>query len=134
MPAPAETVGQRIKRFREETGMTVSQLAATTGLSKSYLSELESGKGSAQKPSAETLYAIAKALGVAMADLLGKPVLVEADPKPPTSLLTFAKRAKIPSSDVAMLANIKFRGEKPKTPERWAFIYQAIKNSAAMDK
>ena len=37
-------------------------------------------------------------------------------------------------ADIEMLASIEFRGEKPKTPERWAFIYQAIRNSVAMDK
>ena len=32
-----------------------------------------------------------------------------------------------------MLAGIAFRGEAPRTKERWAFIYDAIKNSAGMD-
>src|SRR5690349_12812721 len=86
-----ETVGQIIAHYRREAGLTISDLAKETGLSKSYLSELESGNGSAQNPSAKTLYVIAKALGVAMADLLGEPVLIEADHEIPSSLLEFAK-------------------------------------------
>jgi transcriptional regulator with XRE-family HTH domain len=134
MTKSSETVGQRIAHYRKDAALTFSQLAKATGLSKSYLSELESGRGSAQKPSAETLYAIARALGVTMADLLGKPVLVQHDEEPPESLLRFAKQQHLPQSDIRMLASIQFRGEKPKTPERWAFIYQAIKSSASMER
>jgi hypothetical protein len=29
---------------------------------------------------------------------------------------------------------IKFRGEAPRTPDRWRFIYRAIRNSSGMDR
>ena len=129
-----KTVGQRIKEFRTAKGMTASELAVKSKISKSYLSELESAPEGTRGPWAETVYRIAKALGVAMSDLLGKPVLLQpADDAPPASLLEFAKIYKLPEADVHMLANIRFRGEPPKTADRWLFIYQAIRNSAAMD-
>lgn len=133
-PAKQETVGERVRRFREEAGMSLSQLAAAAGVSRSYLSELESGRGSAQRPSADTLYRIGKALGVAMSDLLGRPIITEPNHDRPPSLLEFAKEHNLPEADVAMLASIQFRGEKPKTLERWEFIYRAIRNSAGMDR
>lgn len=63
-----ETVGQRIKRYRKDRDMSLSQLAVAAKVSKSYLSELESGNGTTQRPSADLLYRIGKALGVAMSD------------------------------------------------------------------
>jgi transcriptional regulator with XRE-family HTH domain len=134
MPRPRnETVGQRIRRFREERGLTPTELAAKARISKSYLSELESGNGVAQRPSADMLYRIGEALGVAMSDLLGRPVIIKPKRERPPSLLEFAKRANLPEADIEMLAGIEFRGEQPRTPERWAFIYQAIRNSGSMD-
>ncbi|MGD0273112.1 MAG: helix-turn-helix transcriptional regulator [Gaiellaceae bacterium] len=131
---PEESLGQRIRRFREERGMSASTLATEAHISKSYLSELETGRGSAGNPSAEKLYRIATALGVAMSDLLGRAVTTTPGDKRPESLVEFARAQSLPESDIEMLASIQFRGEKPKTPERWAFIYQAIRNSASMDR
>lgn len=133
-PASVQTIGERVALYRTERGLSATQLAEAAGVSRSYLSELESGRGSAQRPSADTLYRIAKALGVAMSDLLGRPVLIDATPERPASLLEFAKARKLPESDIEMLAGIQFRGERPKTPGRWAFIYDAIRNSTTMDK
>jgi transcriptional regulator with XRE-family HTH domain len=128
-----ETIGQTIKRYREEAGMTASELAAKTGLSKSYISELESTLTTARGPSAAVLYEIAKALGVAIADLLGKPVLVSRQPnatvKRSSSLDEFGKRFDVPESDLRMLEQIQFRGEVPQTSEAWYVIYQAIKHN-----
>ena len=133
-PEQQEKLGDRVRKFREEAGMSPAELAAAARVSRSYLSELESGRGSAQRPSADTIYRIAKALGVAMSDLLGRPVITNPNRERPPSLVKFAKAHNLPEADIAMLASIEFRGEKPKTPERWAFIYQAIRNSAGMDR
>lgn len=129
-----ETVGRRIKRFREEAGLTTSELAEQTRIAKSYLSALENSEDDERRrPGAETLYRIADVLGVAMSDLLGKPILAGSRSERPASLEAFARGRGLPESDVEMLASIRFRGEEPKTAERWQFIYQAIKNSAPMD-
>ena len=133
----SETIGQRIRRYREEAGMSASELATKTGLSKSYISELESAPASTREstrgPSAAALYTIAKALNVAMADLLGKPVLVsrqDATPRErPRSLTEFAHTHNVPETDMRVLERIEFRGEAPKTSEAWYAIYQAIKHS-----
>lgn len=130
---PEETIGQRIKRYREERGLTLTQLATNADVSKSHLSELESGPDTKQGPSAEMLYRIAKALGVAMSDLLGRPVIIRSTRDRPPSLVEFAKANNLPEADIEMLAGIEFRGERPQTTERWAFIYQAIRNSTGMD-
>lgn len=129
-----ESVGSRIKRFREELGMSATRLAEKAEISKSYLSELENPKDGAKQPSADKLYAIADALGVAMSDLLGRRIIIAPQTTPPPSLGEFiAAHPEIPEADVEMLSGIQFRGESPKTLQRWEFIYQAIRNSEAMD-
>ncbi|HXB15427.1 MAG TPA: helix-turn-helix transcriptional regulator [Solirubrobacteraceae bacterium] len=130
---PQETIGARVKRFREDAGLSATELAGKAGVSKSYLSALESGDTHSRRPSGETMYSLAKELGVAMSDLLGRPVLHKARSKRPPSLIAFATENAIPESDVEMLASIRFRGEQPQTAKRWEFIYEAIKNSRGMD-
>jgi transcriptional regulator with XRE-family HTH domain len=130
----AKAIGKRIKAFRTDKQLSAAQLAERAKISRSYLSELENGTGNHKRPSAQVLYAIGKALGVSMSDLLGRPLIVEPSQKPPPSLLRFAEQEGLAQSDVDMLASIKFRGEPPRTPERWSFIYNAIRNSTAMDR
>jgi transcriptional regulator with XRE-family HTH domain len=113
--------------------MTATQLADKADISKSYLSELEAAPDDTRGPSANVLYRIADALGVAMSDLLGRPIIPDREHPRPASLTRFGEMYKIPEADLRMLERIQFRGDAPKTPERWNFIYQAIKNSAAID-
>jgi transcriptional regulator with XRE-family HTH domain len=130
----AKAIGRRVKESREEKGITAAELAKASGISRSYLSELENGTGSHKRPSARVLYAIGKALGVSMSQLLGRPLINEPATKPPPSLLKFQAEDNIPDNDIEMLASIKFRGDAPRTADRWRFIYQAIRNSSAMDR
>ena len=63
-------VGQRIKRLRNQQGMTQEVLAETASLSVPYISHLERA---VKKGSLETLTRIAAALGVTVHELLGIP-------------------------------------------------------------
>jgi transcriptional regulator with XRE-family HTH domain len=130
----AKSIGTRIRAYRAEKGITAAQLAKDAGISRSYLSELENGAGNHQRPSANVLYALGKALGVTMSDLLGRPLIVESVNKPSKSLLAFAREENLVQADVEMLASIKFRGDAPSSADRWRFIYQAIRNSSTMDR
>lgn len=124
-------IGQRIRRFRNDRGLSLSELAERAGVSKSHLSAIETGAGA--RPGAAILNRLAGALGVTLADLFGRRIQAISPQTIPESLSTFAKERGLPETDIAMLAKIQFRGEQPKTPQRWAFIYDAIKNSAGMD-
>jgi transcriptional regulator with XRE-family HTH domain len=125
-------IGERIRQRREEAGLSISKLGELTRISKGYLWSVEQGKVKS-RPSGDTLYKIAGALGTTMSDLLGRKVLGEDDEPEqlPPGLTEFAKRAKLPSRDVRMLAHVNFRGEQPTDPEDWAFVYQAIQRSVA---
>jgi transcriptional regulator with XRE-family HTH domain len=63
-------VGSRLKRARTRRGVTLIELAAETGISKSTLSRLESGQ---RKPSLELLLPIAQAHDVPLDELVGLP-------------------------------------------------------------
>src|SRR6202022_1435001 len=54
---------------RAQSGFTLDQLAARAGLSKAYLSRLESGE---RQPSVATLLTLSRVLGVPMSVLLGE--------------------------------------------------------------
>jgi transcriptional regulator with XRE-family HTH domain len=63
-------VGSRLKRLRTKRGLTLTALAAATGISKSTLSRLEAGQ---RKPSLELLLPIAQAHQVPLDELVGAP-------------------------------------------------------------
>ena len=129
----AKAIGRRIKKFRDEKGMTPAELADAAEISRSYLSELENGKGDHKRPSARVLYRLGDALGISMSELLGRPFITGPPTERPASLEKFARELDLADADVDMLASIRFRGDPPRTSERWRFIYDAIRNSAGMD-
>ena len=63
-------VGPRLRRMRTQRDVTLTELAAATGISKSTLSRLESGQ---RKPSLELLLPIAEAHRIPLDELVGAP-------------------------------------------------------------
>jgi len=57
----------RIKELREKAGLTVEALAEQAGLSKSYMSEIQTGK---KQANARVLENVARALGCSVIDLI----------------------------------------------------------------
>ncbi len=64
---PAAIVGARVRAARHDRQLSLAALAATAGVGKGSLSEIENG---VRNPTLGTLYAIADALGVPLATLL----------------------------------------------------------------
>jgi len=73
-PSPTDDVlaevGPRLRRLRERRGVTLTELAAKTGISKSTLSRLESGQ---RRPSLELLLPLAKTYHLPLDELVGAP-------------------------------------------------------------
>ncbi len=63
-------IATSIRRERQRTGMSLTELARRAGIAKSTLSQLESGSGN---PSVETLWALGVALGVPFSQLVDPP-------------------------------------------------------------
>lgn len=55
-------LGEKLRELRKQKGLTLDKLAELSGLSKSYIWELENRES--QRPSAEKLTALADVLGV----------------------------------------------------------------------
>lgn len=68
----------RLKQLRTERGLTLDQLAEVSGLSKGFLSQLETG---ARQPSTDTLRTLSQALDVTEADLIATPGFADPAPK-----------------------------------------------------
>jgi len=65
-----DRVGPRLRRIRDQRGLTLSEAAQSTGISKSTLSRLENGQ---RRPSLELLLPLAQAYRVPIDDLVGAP-------------------------------------------------------------
>jgi transcriptional regulator with XRE-family HTH domain len=129
---PSE-IGRRVRQEREKAGLSLAQLAEVSGLTKAYLVRLENQAGN---PSIEVVAQIAEALDLTAADLLGGPVIrfVGDESDVPASLRAFADEAKLSSSDVRMLASIRWRDQQPpQTAKRWEYVYRSLLMSRDID-
>ena len=126
-------LGENVRFRRQGKGWTLNDLAEKSGISKAYISDLENG--SAGKPNIQYVFAIANALGVTLDELLD-----DAAPKRPDSakkrrgpedlppgLKELQSDLNLSEAEVEMLAQVNFRGNRPKDREGWRFLLEAIK-------
>jgi transcriptional regulator with XRE-family HTH domain len=128
-----ELIGKRVREERGKAGLSLAQLAAAAGVTKTYLVRLEKQTGN---PSVEIVAQIADALDLTVADLLGSPVIryVGDDADIPSSLRAFAEEANLSTPDVTMLASIRWRdNDRPTTSERWRYVHQSLVMSRDID-
>src|SRR3954452_749828 len=72
VPDVLADVGPRLRRLRERRDMTLTAVAARTGISKSTLSRLETGQ---RKPSLELLLPLAETYHLPLDELVGAPAV-----------------------------------------------------------
>jgi transcriptional regulator with XRE-family HTH domain len=100
-------IGKRIRDLREERGLTQRELARRAGLTPSGVGFIEHGQ--TRNPSAETVVAIARALGVPVEELLGEPVpLAEA------------------SQETGRLEQERLEADSPKDPQQWERVLASV--------
>lgn len=119
----------RIRARRGKEQLSLSEVARRAHISKSYLSQLEHGEST--QPSYDVVARLATALGTTVSELTGRPAVWEPSEtqQVPSSLRSFAQRARLPRADVSMLSKIHFRGKQPATADDWAHIYETIKRT-----
>ncbi|MFI6938606.1 helix-turn-helix domain-containing protein [Streptomyces sp. NPDC050418] len=71
----AQEVGARLRRLRQDRGLSLSELARRSGVGKGTLSELETGR---RNPTLETLYALTTVLEAPLSAVVG-PAVVRGD-------------------------------------------------------
>ncbi len=130
------SVGDRIKKRRKELGLNQQDICIRVGLSKSFFSELESGK---RNVSSSNLYSIGKELGVSLDWLMtgkeyqGKSMALEF----PESLVQYAKKQKLTAKVSGLLMALqelavssKLSGSKKKVDFEkvdWKRVHGALK-------
>lgn len=124
-------LGQRIRALRLGRGWSLAALAERSGVSKAYISDLENG--TAGKPNIQYVYSVATALGVTIDELLQdesecevrKPVRRKVDL--PAGLLELQQELDLSDEDVGVLAQVNFRGHRPRDKEGWRFLLEALR-------
>jgi transcriptional regulator with XRE-family HTH domain len=125
-------LGHRIRFLRNGKGWSLSQLAKESGLSKAYISDLENG--SAGKPNIQYIYAVAVALGVTLSELLEEGVTQTEGTRTrrkesdlPSGLREVQLELNLSEDDVEKLAQINFRGNRPRDKEAWRYLIETLK-------
>ena len=125
------TLSEQIRKHRQNEGLSLTELARLSRVSKGYLSHLENDLHG-PRPSADVLYRIATALGTSVHELLGKQADNNLDDLP-AELRAFASDENLPEEEIALLARIEYRGRRPRTVADWRFLYEAIKRSVQLE-
>ena len=133
MEIDLKRLGENIRYLRQGQNLSLADLAAKSGVSKTYISDLENGLGG--RPNVQYLYKIATALETtidALINLSLKPSqrkaipAISKEPLPP-GLEEFAKQEHLEPQQIDMLARLNFRGNRPKDADAWKLIYDTIK-------
>lgn len=125
-----------LQQARKEAGLTLDQLSDESGLSKTYLWELEHDEQGQKKPSADTLMKLVTPLRTTIADLLGRATVRvnDAAVELNDSLKEFCEWMKMTDRELAEdeiqdLATMRFRGGQPKTRDDWDDLYRTLKRT-----
>lgn len=128
------TVGERIKKRRNELGWTQDQLAQKAGISKSFLSDLENGKRSV---SADNLLDIARVLSLSLDYLMKgtEPETKPAEVQVPASLAAFAEQEGLTFKEAVALLRMREQivAHRSATKKEglesvdWQKFYEAVK-------
>lgn len=107
-----EKLGHKIRFLRQGKAWTLADLAAKTGLSKAYISDLENG--SSGKPNIQYIYALVQALDTTLDGLLHDTTARPASrPKKtsdlPSGLAELQRELDLSDEDVERLATVNFR-------------------------
>lgn len=134
MKLDLDRLGQNIRDRRTARGWSLGDLADKTGLSKAYLSDLENGRGG--RPNIQYLMQVAETFGATIDDLVSgttEPSVAaphaaagDADVLP-LGLREFADKNGLRPDEISMLAQLHFRGGRPRDAEAWGAIFQVLK-------
>lgn len=126
-------VAKRVAVERQLRGLSLSQLADKAGISKSYLSQLESGKQ--ENPSLDVLNKLADALGITVGRLIGIQTVAVDPPQAADEVLPSLREflderrqqgRPVPEGDVRMLIQIQRRSPNDTTKQDWISLYEHL--------
>ena len=108
----------------------MAELAARSGVSKAYISDLENG--AAGKPNIQYVYSIANALDVTLDELVNDAVprpqpLKKRSAQLPPGLAELKDELQLSDEDVQMLATVNFRGHRPRDKDGWRYLLETLR-------
>jgi transcriptional regulator with XRE-family HTH domain len=121
---------ERLKELRRARDLTLKELAARSGLSVSYLSDLERGRTTPPLP---TLEMLAGALDITVLDLLTGVDFAgeQTDAGLPSGLAELLDdpeyRRELTPDWVQLLGRIQLRGKRPQSKREWLELYLHLK-------
>jgi transcriptional regulator with XRE-family HTH domain len=131
------SVGDRIREIREELGLTLDKLADKTGISKGFLSDVETGK---RDISSEYLLKIADAVGASLDYLLRgenstssstrqKPVEIPSELSAAAQQLklSYAQTLELLEANQSVIARRSTKSLKRFGVDDWKELYKAIR-------
>ena len=126
-------IGSQIRSLRTEKGFSLATLSERSNLSKGLLSKLENDEGS--NPSVNTLFSIAEALEITIADILRTDtaqilrVVPETSPQWLKPLVKALGREPDPDILDAMYVLQNRKADSSDDPKHWEFVYRSLENS-----
>jgi len=123
------TVGQRVREIRKQRGLTLKEVAEATGLSLTYLSDVERER---TQPSLKTLQRIAGGLNVTTTDLMRGVANLgeETEEALPPGLREFIEdpywKGQVNSEWIETLMRVDYRGKRPETMEGWRQLFLTL--------
>jgi transcriptional regulator with XRE-family HTH domain len=125
-------LGAQVRFLRQGKSWSLNDLAEKSGVSKAYISDLENAE--AGKPNIQYVYKIAVALDTTIDRLLNESKAVTTKPRGkekleelPPGLAEAQQELDLTDAEAEMLAQLNFRGHRPRDKEGWRFLWEAIK-------
>lgn len=131
------TIGQRMREKRREKGLTLKQLADQTGLSVTYLSDVERER---TQPSLKTLGVAAHGLGLSTTDLMaGVDALGDITEQAlPAGLSELCEdpawKDQLSEDWRKTLVKLDYRGKRPQTKQEWRDVFISLRNVLAPEE
>ena len=115
-------LGERLRELRQQRDLTLLQLSQQTGLSVSYLSDLERGR---TNPSIDTLERIAGMYQVLLGELVAGADGWQIAPQQGLApgLQELIEQGRIDLATAQDLSRIELRGKRPQTAMEWLELY-----------
>ena len=114
------SLSERLRRKRKKLELTLKDVNKLTGLSVSFLSEIERGK---TNPSIDTIRKLANCYNVPVSDLVP-----DDNRTLPDSLEEARVQFRIPDEIIDLMLQVEFRSDKKyDTPEDWTQLYFSLK-------
>jgi transcriptional regulator with XRE-family HTH domain len=117
---------ERVRELRLSGGLTLKDLAAQSGLSISYLSDIERGRTT---PSINTIESLAKAFNLSVADLLmsvdfvGEQTAAGLPPSLRELIEDDEFNIELDEHWISLLNKIELRGSRPQSKREWMELY-----------